>query len=53
MAYGTEQGTIQQIIDSYNDQAERYEELLEEFRAAATFDLKTFRNLVNYMVPGL
>lgn len=53
MAYGTEQGTIQQIIDSYNDQAERYEELLEEFRAAATFDTKTLRNILSYMLPGL
>lgn len=53
MAYGTEQGTIQQIIDSYNDQAERYEELLEEFRGAATFDTKTLRNILQYMLPGL
>lgn len=53
MVYGTEQGIIQQIIDGYNDQDQRYDELLTEFRGAATFDVKTLRNVLSYMLPGL
>lgn len=53
LSFGTEQSTIRTIIEGYSDQEEKYEELKEEFRGAAALDIKTFRNLVSYMIPGL
>ncbi|SPF56585.1 hypothetical protein SBF1_9290004 [Candidatus Desulfosporosinus infrequens] len=43
---------IKDVISSYADASERFDEALKKFRGAATFSTENFRDILSMMIGG-